>query len=158
MSFQRLNARVSNISRLGVAVLSHHDLRFHKVSHNDGSGKCDVFATNMPEHQVFGVVYEIDPLEKPVLDTYEALGHGYAIKQVTVNMNNAFVSAFTYYATNIDPALKPLHWYKEHVLRGARENALPDDYIHKIELIDSIDDSDVARHIRELAIYVASHG
>ncbi len=36
-----------------------------------------------------------------------------------------------------------LHWYKEHVLRGARENGLPDHYVRKIELTHSIDDYDV---------------
>ena len=151
MSFKRLNARISNIIRIGVATLSQHDLRFHKISEKDGSGKCDIFETNNPEHRVIGVVYEIDPSEKHVLDTYE--GIGYEIKQINVEMDGDLVSAFAYYATHIDQTLKPLHWYKEHVLRGARENDLPEQYIRKIELIDSVDDHDVERHRRELEIY-----
>lgn len=153
MSFKRLNTRISGITRLGIATLYNHDLRFHKVGKKDGSGKCDIFESNDPEHQVLGVVYKIDPLEKPILDKYEGLGYGYEEKQVSVEMNGGFLSAFTYYATHIDEDLSPLHWYKEHVLRGARENGLAEHYVRKIEMIESIDDHDVGRHVSELAIY-----
>lgn len=153
MSFKRLNARISKITRLGVATLLDHDLRFHKVSQKDGSGKCDILETKNPEHTVLGVVYKIDPLEKPILDNYEGLGYGYEEKQISVEMNGDLVSAFAYYATHIDEGLKPLHWYKEHVLRGARENGLPEHYVRKIEIIDSINDYDTERHTRELEIY-----
>lgn len=152
MSFKRLSARISTITRLGVGTLHRHDLRFHKVSEKDGSGKCDIFETNDPQHLVIGVVYRIDPLEKPILDKYEGLG--YEIKQLSIEVNGELLSAFAYYATHIDQDLKPLHWYKEHVLRGARENALPDHYVRKIEIIDSIDDHDSDRHTRELEIYL----
>jgi hypothetical protein len=63
------------------------------------------------------------------------------------------LEAFTYYATNIDPDLKPLDWYKEHVIRGARENELPIEYIRTIEAVDFVEDSDVERHDEELSIY-----
>lgn len=153
MSFKRLNTRITKLSRLGVATLYHHDLRFHKISHNDGSGKCDILHTNDAEHSVLGVVYNIDPLEKKILDSYEGLGCGYEEKQVCLEMNGERLTAFTYYATHIEQTLKPLHWYKEHVLRGARENDFTEHYIRIIEMIASIDDHDVERHTRELAIY-----
>lgn len=153
MSFKRLNARVTQLSRLGVATLYEHDLRFHKISHNDGSGKCDILQTHDPEHTVIGVVYKIDPSEKMILDTCEGLGNGYEEKQVCIELNGEQVKAFTYYATHVDSSLKPLHWYKEHVLRGARENEFPEHYIRKIEMITSIDDHDSDRNTRELAIY-----
>jgi len=154
MSFKRLNARISNFTRLGVAVLYGHDLRFHKVSQKDGSGKCDIFETNDPQHLVVGVVYEIDPREKTTLDQYEGVGHGYDIKHVAIEMEGEKLNAFTYYATHTDQDLRPLQWYKEHVLRGARENRLPEHYINKIELVESIDDHDAERHARELDIYL----
>jgi len=151
MSFRRLNSRITNISKVGVATLTHHELRFHKISEKDGSGKCDIFETSNPEHRVMGVIYKIDPLEKSTLDRYE--GIGYETKQVDVEINGGRVNAFAYYATHINQDLKPLHWYKEHVLRGARENNLPYQYIKKIEMVESIDDNDVERHLRELEIY-----
>jgi len=63
------------------------------------------------------------------------------------------IEAFTYYATNIDPELKPLDWYREHVLRGARENELPIEYIHSIEILEFDEDSDAERRDKELSIY-----
>ena len=58
-----------------------------------------------------------------------------------------------YYATDIDPSLRPYHWYKRHVLIGARENNLPAEYIEHIEAIEAIDDPDKQRCSREIAIY-----
>lgn len=58
-----------------------------------------------------------------------------------------------YYATRIKDSMKPFHWYKQHVLVGARENGLPADYIAKIEAVESIDDPRGRRHKREMAIY-----
>jgi gamma-glutamylcyclotransferase (GGCT)/AIG2-like uncharacterized protein YtfP len=152
MSINRLQARIDGVSKLGIAILRNHDLRFHKVG-KDGSSKCDVYKVNNTEHFVIGVVYKINPLERPRLDKVEGLGNGYEEKQIAVDMDGNMVDAFTYYATNIDEDRKPLLWYKEHVLKGARENRFPEEYIRKIEMIESIDDHNKERHDRELAIY-----
>lgn len=152
MSIKRLQARIDCVTKLGIAVLRSHDLRFHKAG-KDGSAKCNIYETRNTEYFVIGVVYRIDPLEKPKLDKLEGLGYGYEEKIITVDMNGDNVDAFTYYATNIDEDLKPLHWYKEHVLRGARENPFPEEYVQKIEMIESVHDRDKERHERELAIY-----
>ncbi len=153
MSIQRLSTRITGFSNLGIATLRRHDLRFHKVSKNNGGGKCDIFETDNPEYFVIGVVYKIDPIEKPELDRFEGCGYGYEEKQVSIEMDGEIISAFTYYATNINPELKPLHWYKEHVVRGARANELPEEYIQKIEVVESVADDNYERHLRELAIY-----
>ena len=152
MSINRLQARIDGVSKLGIAILRNHDLRFHKVG-KDGSSKCDVYEVNNTEYFVIGVVYKIIPSERPKLDKIEGLGHGYEEKQIAVDMDGEMVEAFTYYANKIDVNLKPLYWYKEHVLKGARENQFPEEYIRKIEMIESIDDHNKERHDRELAIY-----
>ena len=132
-----------------------HELRFHKVSHKDGSAKCDVNETGVSEHIVYGVVFHISEHEKPELDRKEGLGYGYEEKDVLIKLKNGSdIEAFTYYATNIDPALKPFDWYKEHVLRGAWENELPQDYIRIIDTIDFDKDPDKERRNRELSIYL----
>ena len=88
------------------------------------------------------------------LDQKEGLGNGDEEKKVIVELNGGkTIEAFSYYATNIDPQLKPFHWYREHVVRGARENRLPEEYIQLIESIESIADPDDVRHEKELAIY-----
>lgn len=154
MSIPRLQERVPSANKIGVARLTSHQLRFHKVSKKDGSGKCDAFNTNNAGDSVIGVLFEIAQEEKDKLDKKEGLGFGYEQQEVVVKLDDgATVSAFTYVATNIDETLKPLDWYKEHVIRGARENFLPESYIAEIEAMECYVDSDSERRDRELAIY-----
>jgi len=159
MSIRRLRLRVPSASRIGAGVLKKHELRFHKVSSKDGSAKCDVRVTDNPDQKVYGVVYRIAEAEKPGLDQAEGLGFGYEQKNILIGLQvGADVQAYCYYATSIDPHLKPLDWYKEHVLRGARENSLPEAYIRSIEAIEAVPDSNAARHDRELSVYRWTEG
>jgi len=152
MSQRRLQARVPSARFVTVAELPAHRLRFHK-SAGDGSAKCDAEETGNPDDRVMGVVYEIDDTEKPDLDRHEALGFGYDEKQVELITGDGTLRAWVYYATRINDSLKPFHWYKDHVLIGARENGLPAEYIAQIEAVESIDDPKPERHGRELSIY-----
>lgn len=153
MSSPRLVARVPSASVVNVARLDRHRLRFHKQS-VDGSAKCDIEFTTEEQDSVHGVVFDIAPEEKADLDHYEGVGSGYAQKSVTVCMaDGKQVDALTYYATQINPALKPYAWYREHVLRGAREHGLPADYLRAIADIEVIADPDRERHNSELSIY-----
>lgn len=153
MSLARLLQRAPSIQCTGRAVLGNHELRFHKAG-QDGSAKCDAYETHDAESYVVGVLYKMDHLDKGKLDLIEGLGKGYNEKEVCIQTEEGkHVNAFTYYAVNIDKNLFPYHWYKEHVLRGARQNGLPGHYIKSIESISSIKDPDQLRHKRELAIY-----
>lgn len=152
MSRARLQARVPSARFMGVATLAKHRLRFHKKA-NDGSAKCDAEETGNPQDQVIGVIYEIADDEKPDLDRHEALGFGYEQKMVELGTAWGHAEAWMYYATRLTGTLEPYHWYKQHVLVGARENGLPADYIAKIEAIEAKDDPDTGRSQRELAIY-----
>ena len=153
MSLRRLCSRVPSANRVGQGVLNQHQLCFHKVG-KDSSAKCDVFETGDESHLVYGVVYTIAPHEKPVLDYVEGLGDGYEIKEVTISMGNGYeISAFTYYATHLNPELKPMDWYKQHVVHGALENNFPEWYTRQIAEVDCIDDQDQERKKKELSIY-----
>lgn len=154
MSIRRFLDRVPSANRVGTGILEMHVLKFHKVSTKDGSAKCDASETGIPGHLVYGVVFHISEREKPDLDKEEGLGYGYGEKDVLIKLENgSSLRAFTYYATSIDPALRPLDWYREHVLRGARENALPEEYIRMIEAIEYDEDPDIERREKELFIY-----
>lgn len=154
MSIRRLRVRVPSAMRHGVAILQKHLLKFHKVSQKDGSAKCDAKETGRPEDRVIGVIFDLPESQKPELDRQEGLGCGYGQKDVSVQLSDSTViESFTYFATRIDPDLKPWHWYKEHVLKGAVENGLPVEYIQEIEAVESIADPDVERHKRELTVY-----
>lgn len=154
MSLRRLAARVPSAAFDSVARLEGHVMKFRKRSNVDGSAKCDIVETSNENDTVWGVVFEIDPGEKPGLDRAEGLGNGYEEKAVELTAPSGNrVRAFTYYATEIDESLVPYTWYTEHVLTGARENRLPADYIASIEQVESIQDPDRERHARELSIY-----
>jgi len=153
MSLRRLRARVPSAVNYGIASLYGHSLRFHKCG-RDGSAKCDALLTREPSHRVLGVVYQIDPADRPGLDRHEGLGQGYAAKRVQLFLaGGERIEAFTYTATLTDPNLHPFTWYKEHVLRGALEHGLDADYIQSIREVDTRVDTDLEREARELAIY-----
>ena len=152
MSIARLHERVPSAKRIGCYSLKEHDLRFHKYSKIDGSGKCDAYYTGNNSDVVLGSLFEIDHTEKPALDKAEGLGFGYEEKVVAVlGKTGKEVEATTYYATNIDDTVKPYSWYLNHVLLGARETGLPRKYIELIETIESIHDQNDFRDQKERA-------
>ena len=153
MSSPRLLQRVPSVQCVSVAKLAGHQLKFHKRGH-DGSAKCDIALTDNPQDIVYGVVYRFAANEKPKLDFIEGLGSGYNEKLVQViDQHNTAIEAVTYFATDIDNSLKPFHWYKEHVVRGANEHGLPKHYIKLLESVISIADPNHDNHQRELSIY-----
>jgi len=154
MSSARLAARGLSVSSKGLGYLYKHKLAFHKVSSKDGSGKCDIIRTGELSDYVIGVLYDLKPSHKSALDKHEGVGFGYEVKDVQIQtLTDEKVLAFAYHATNINPDLKPYHWYKKHVVFGAIENNFPTEYIDQIESIKSIDDPDPNRAIKELSIY-----
>ncbi|WP_447968658.1 gamma-glutamylcyclotransferase family protein [Nitrospira sp. M1] len=153
LSIRRLRHRLPSASVVCVASLPGHRLLFHKKS-QDGSAKCDAMYTGDADDVVIGVVYEIETVEKPRLDIFEERGYGYEEKTVKVSTSQGQqIDAMTYYALDIDSTLDPYHWYKEHVLRGAREHQFPIAYLQWLERVPSIPDSNHERHTRELQIY-----
>ena len=153
MSSRRILQRVSSAQLVTVACLKAHTLQFHKAG-KDGSAKCDISFTSQIDDFVLGVVFDIAQEQKLKLDRVEGVGHGYEEKMVVVSgINGEEISASTYYATNINQSLMPYSWYKEHVMAGARENALSPDYVRGIEQVATIEDLDRDRHDREMSIY-----
>lgn len=155
MSSCRLQARVPSARIIGTGVLAGHRLAFHKFSHVDLSAKCDAYESADESDRVIGVLYHLPRSEKPALDRVEGLGIGYEEKSIRVQTGDGHIDAFMYAATRIDMSVKPYHWYKEHVLRGAQEHALPNHYLAFINGFESVDDPDVARQRLEMEIYNA---
>lgn len=155
LSIRRLQQRVDTARLVTQGFLKEHTLIFHKIG-RDGSAKCNAFYTGKQDDLLYGAVYIIDPLQKTHLDNAEGLGNGYEIKQVTIIAEDARkIGAFTYFATHIAEDIKPFHWYKHHVLAGAREHGFPKHYINKIAAIDVAEDRDAKRVGRELSIYLS---
>ncbi|MCW8882598.1 MAG: gamma-glutamylcyclotransferase [Sedimenticola sp.] len=153
MSTRRLGERIHSARALTISTLAGHQLCWHKLG-RDGSGKCDAFYTGEKVDRVMGVLYEIALSDRPLLDQFEGVGAGYEVASVELVLpTGEQQQAFTYRATRIDSSFLPYHWYKEHVLQGAREHALPDAYIEQLESVVSMEDIDRLRHTRELLIY-----
>jgi len=152
MSLLRLTARTPGAVRHpGHASLTDHELRFHKIG-RDGSAKCD--ACFSKGGTMYGVLYKVPVAEKHLLDQAEGLGNGYTLKEVRIALQPEEEQvALTYCATHIDTELDPFDWYKQHVLRGAREASLPRHYIRSIEAVRAITDPDSRRASAERAIY-----
>lgn len=157
MAVERLGARIPSARLLGPATLAGHALRFDKPGSRDGTGKCDACPTGRAADAVLGALYSIEPGDLPHLDAVEGAGHGYERRTVPVTTAAGETrQAETYIATRHEPGLRPLDWYKEHVLRGARSLGLPAAYVAGIEAVAADADADGARRARELAIYRAT--
>lgn len=146
MCFHRFKKRVPSGIFETVATLPCYVLRFH-VKDEDGSGKCDAFYTGKQDDFIIGVVYDIEATEKHLLDKAEDLGTEYRQQEVTVKTNRTEMNAFLYVAIPevIDANAIPYHWYKDFVVKGAREHKLPEEYIKSIERIPSTPDPDRQR-------------
>ena len=144
MSTVRLRARTRSARFLARGQLEKHSLRWHKRS-VDGSGKCNALATGRRSDLVWGVLFELDRRGKDALDAAEGLGRGYEEQVVRILTGDGVRLALAYIAQDVDETLTPYHWYKNHVLTGAREHGLPDDYIAGIVRVRSIEDLDVRR-------------
>lgn len=155
MSLARIKQRVPSAVSLGCHLLYRYDLRYHK-SGKDGSAKFDAFFTDSTDDLIYGVLFEINPEEKYHLDRAEGLGMGYDEKSVNVlTLQGDEVATFTYVATHINVSLQPFSWYVKHVLEGAYEAFLPEEYCRKkLAAVQAVDDPDRGRDLRERSIHL----
>jgi gamma-glutamylcyclotransferase (GGCT)/AIG2-like uncharacterized protein YtfP len=150
----RLQRRVPSARCLRNARLPGYSFQFHKRS-KDGSAKADAFETGNLSELVWGVVFDIDEREKSLLDRAEGLGAGYREKAVTVfDREGQRYELFLYVADSdsIDSTIRPYSWYKRFVVDGARQHALPDEYVNKIIAMQDVEDADRARDERNRSI------
>lgn len=136
--------RASSARPIAPAHLERFALRWHKRS-KDGSGKCSIEETGRRQDVVWGVLYELNPTDKIKLDEFEGLGRGYGERRVTVSSQSKNLTVLAYYATSVDPNVRPYSWYRELVVAGAREHDLPAEYIRSLEAIPAIEDPDKER-------------
>ena len=156
MLIKKLRSRCPSVAKIGMCKIKKHNLKFHKVSKKDHSGKCDCEFTESETAEVYGVLFRIPKSEETLLDEFEGLGKGYAKKKIDVTtIEEGKDTAVMYCATDEakDPNKKPYVWYLNQVIEGAKENCLPDDYIAKIRKVVADEDPDRARHATEAALY-----
>ena len=151
MSSNRLLARLPEVKRMGTARLMGYELTFDMVS-LDGSGRCSIKESVEPGAQVYGVVYQLTPAEKEILDGIE--GPRYDCVDVEVILlDGKKVTAHCYIANTTDASILPYDWYIEHVHRRALEAGLPNEYSEKIKSRPTRQDSDKVRAAVEFAVH-----
>lgn len=150
----RLRRRVPSAAFVCIARLTGHVFRFHKRS-TDGSAKGDALQTNNPLDVVWGVIFDIADQEKTVLDNAEGLGVGYLEKNVTVTDDARNEHPSSIYCADpgyLDATRRPYSWYKRFVIDGARQHALPGEYINAIAALPAAEDPDQERDRRNRSI------
>ncbi len=133
---------------VGVGKLSGYQLLFNKKSHKDESGLANLVLTHKPEDAVFGAIYEISEAYKGTLERVEGIEHGYHEIPVTVSCQGQPMSVKTFIcddAALTQEGLKPFHWYKAMMLKGAKERTFPAEYIDYLEKYEALTDTDAIR-------------
>lgn len=124
---------------------------FGKVS-RDGSGKCDIEATNNAKDRAYGVLYRINTREKSDLAKAEGVGIGYSEANIQIVTAGGAQSAVTYVASYKEPVLRPYQWYKAMVIAGATEHGLSAEYIEWLRTFEAQADANTDRRAEREAI------
>ena len=123
MHAERMRLRVPGAAVRGTGRLRGYAFRMDKRG-RDGSAKANLAPD--PTGEVFGVLWELSLAEVGELDRYEG---GYEREAVTVERADGRVRAETYVSRRLLEGALPYDWYLEHILRGARDAALPSEYV-----------------------------
>lgn len=144
MFLPKLRKVAPSASFYAIGKITGYELLFNKQS-QDGSGKANIVKTGSEDDIVEGVIFEIDNAEQSSLDRSEG---GYCpVEDIKIIVDNKIVRAKTYIARSnkIDDTLRPYDWYKEYVVRGAREYKLSENYTAFLQKFSAIKDVDRAR-------------
>lgn len=149
MLSRRLAGRCPSAAAVGRARLDGHRLRFDKRSWRDGSGKCHVVADSEAGASVWGVLYRVTEAELGELDRMEGVGKGYEVAVCRVTgPRGRVLPALTYLAEAgaVDESLRPFSWYRDLVVAGAEEHALPEDWVATLRTVEVVEDARRDRH------------
>lgn len=147
----RLLRRCPSTQALGMATLADYEMTFDKLG-LDGSAKCGIYPAE--GETVYGALFRIHQDDLPALDAAEGQGVAYQSEWVEVTDSQGKTQkVLTYIPLSRDAGLVPKCWYKEHVLRGAKEFSLPEELIKSIEAMKAWPEEDAAKAADELSIY-----
>jgi hypothetical protein len=128
MSSARLRERVRSARALGAARLDGFAWRCNKRG-ADGTAKANL--EREAGSSVWGVLYELDRADLAVLDRAEG---GYRRIGVAVDWQGERAPAETYVSDRLCGDA-PAAWYLAFLLAGAREHALPSDWVAALEAL-----------------------
>jgi AIG2 family protein len=150
-----LSRRIRDIAPSAVAVdigfVQGRRFTFGKVS-RDGSGECDIEATNNLNNRAYGVLYKMDVNDKASLNEAEGLGEGYSETNVHVVTSTDTSIATTYVASYKEAGRHPYQWYKAFIIAGAIEHGLPVEYIEWLRIFEAQADPNGDRRTEKEAV------
>jgi len=97
----------------------------------DGSGKANLIDST--GDTVWAVLYEIDSAELDKLDKAERRYTRISLDVITDQ--DSLVKAWLYVSSELTEDARPYDWYKELMVKGAREHGLPASYVTYLEQI-----------------------
>ena len=148
MCFTRLHSRVPSTKFVTIGKLQSYTLLLNKRSRKDHSGKANAFLTNNEADYVLGAIFEIVDNEKYLLDVAEGLHHGYDEIILPIETDGGEIINAQMYIANpaaIDNELIPFDWYLNYIITGAQDYNLQEEYIAKLQAIQTVYDTNIER-------------
>ncbi len=159
---ERLRARVSSAGNPTLFTLPGWTLRFHKKS-TDGSGKCNLVKSASKDAVIHGIIFDVAEIQIGALDEAEGLGKGYSREKWKLEIDGSLQEVSVYLAETgfVDDSLVPYDWYRDLVLAGAEQHALPEDYVTMLQSVPFVADKKLDRAprldaLKALAAYARS--
>ncbi|OGR26585.1 MAG: hypothetical protein A2139_06480 [Desulfobacca sp. RBG_16_60_12] len=142
MNWHQMRERCPSTRFVGVALLPDHKLAFTRKSENRECGVAD--ALPEADHEIWGVVYQIDERDLGPLDSSEGYKPGrksnsYFRRECHVLLDGEDTKplvVFTYFADPEPNPPLPNTEYRNLILSGARHWHLPAEYIAELEQIE----------------------
>ncbi len=138
MQSERLAGRIGRTpTEWKLGWLCGYSLVFNKKA-NDGSGYANICSQR--DSVVYGVLYALTEDELQKLDQCEGVPHHYRRITLRVETKEGLQYAECYVAVEdkVKGGLKPHKDYLQHLIRGAKEYDLPEEYILKLRNVETL--------------------
>jgi gamma-glutamylcyclotransferase len=131
LDLRRFRRRCAGAKVLGRARLAGYQLAFTRYSTAEKGGVADIVPE--PDAEVWGVLYEIDASCFAALDDYEGAPRAYRRETLRVVDDSGAEHEANVYIANRTGHFAPSRAYLAQIVGGAREHALPEEYVRAIE-------------------------
>lgn len=122
-----LEGRLSTVPHLvGVGILGHYGFRFN-FRNADGSARANIVWS--PYESVYGLVFRIQENDREFFLKSEP---GYDLVEKEILTRNGTIRAFTFQSKLIEAEIFPNEEYWKLILKGGRENGIPNSYLAQI--------------------------
>jgi len=112
--------------KLGIALLPHFGFRFNHPN-PDGSARANIVPSK--NESVYGLLFEIGEADRDYFLQSEP-GHEFIPQKVFTSSGN--LKAFTFISEKTKAGIFPLESYWKTILKGGKENGLPNTYLSQI--------------------------